>query len=75
MANIVVVELQAIAGGLQLAKRTLDDVLARVAGDPGPIQDPAAQAALNTIIATSQLITTEAQQIQRLGGGGTPGTA
>lgn len=72
--NIVIVELQAIAGGLQLAKRTLDDVFARVTKDPGPIQDPAAQAALTSIIATSQLITTEGQQVQ-VAGAGTPGTA
>lgn len=77
MADIVIVELQAIAGGLALAKRTLDDVLARVAGNPGPIQDPAGQGAqaLNAILATSNLITAEAQQIQALGAAGTPGTS
>jgi hypothetical protein len=75
MANIVIVELQAVAGGLQLVKRTLDDVLARVAGDPGPISDPAAAAALNAIIATSQLVNQEAQQIQALGAAGVPGTS
>jgi hypothetical protein len=72
--NIVIVELQAIAGGIALAKRTLDDVQARVTANPGPQQDPAAQAALATIIGTSQLITQEAQQIQALPAG-VPGTA
>ena len=66
--NIIVVELQAIAGGLALAKRTLDDVLARVQTSPGPIQDPAGQtAAMNAIaaiIGTSSLITPEGTQIQ-----------
>ncbi len=68
MADITVVELQAIAGGLALAKRTLDDVLARVTVNPGPVQDPAGPGAqaLNAIIATSKLITAEAQQIQAL---------
>lgn len=73
MANITIVELQAVAGGLQLAKRTLDDVLARVGKDPGPIQDPAAQAALASITASTQAITTDTQQIQAAGnptGGG-----
>jgi hypothetical protein len=75
MPDIIIVELQASAGGLALVKRTMDDVLARVAGNPGPIQDPAAQAALNAIIATSGLITQEAQQIQAIGaGGGVVGT-
>jgi hypothetical protein len=77
MSNIVVVELQAIAGGLQLAKRTLDDVLARVTRDPGPANDPAALLALTNIIATSQAATAVAQQIQVLanptGGGGVVG--
>jgi hypothetical protein len=75
-ANIVDVELQAISGGLQLAKRTLDDVLARVTVNPGPTQDPVALTALTSIIATSQLIMQEAQQIQTImnpTGGGTPG--
>jgi hypothetical protein len=74
MTDIVIVELQAIAGGLALAKRTLDDVLARVTVNPGPQQDPAAKAALASIVGTSQLITQEAQQIQAIGVG-TPGTA
>lgn len=67
MADISIVELQAVAGGLLLAKRTLDDVLARVTVNPGPVNDPAAQAALATIIATSQAITQESQQIQAVG--------
>ena len=71
--SIVVVELQSVAGALQLVKRTLDDVLARVAGDPGPISDPAAVTALASIVATSQLVNQEAQQIQALGAG-VPGT-
>jgi len=75
MADIAVVELQAVAGGLALAKRTLDDVLARVGRDPGPANDPAAIQALNNIVATSGLITQEAQQIQAIGAAGTPGTA
>ena len=68
MADITVVELQAIAGGLTLAKRTLDDVLARVTVSPGPVQDPAGPGAqaLATIIATSQLINQEALQIKAL---------
>ena len=74
MANITLVELQAAAGGLQLVKRTLDDVLARVGKDPGPMQDPAAQAAVAAILASTQAITVEAQQIQAAGVG-TPGTA
>jgi len=78
MANIITTELQMIAGGLQLAKRTLDDVLARVQVGPGPQQDPAALAALTTIIGTSGLITPEATQIQTIlttpaGGGGGSG--
>jgi hypothetical protein len=78
--DIIVVELQAIAGGLQLAKRTLDDVLARVTVNPGPINTPGdqatAMAALASIIGTAGLIVPEAQQIQTLmssppaGGGG-----
>ena len=76
MTDISIIELQAVAGGLQLVKRTLDDVLARVAGNPGPINDPAGQGPqlLNTIIATSGNITQEAQQIQAAAAG-TPGTA
>ena len=70
--NPVSFELRAIAGGLQLAKRTLDDVLARVQRDPGPMQDPAVQASLTDILTTSQAITAETQQIQALGA--TPGT-
>jgi len=66
MADIVSVELQAILGGLVLAKRTLDDVLARVTADPGPHQDPATLATLTKIVSTSQLITAEAQQIQTI---------
>jgi hypothetical protein len=66
--NIIVVELQAIAGGIALAKRTLDDVLARVQSSPGPVQDPAGQTtamnALAAIIGSSALITPEATQIQ-----------
>jgi hypothetical protein len=68
--DIIVAELQAIAGGLQLAKRTLDDVQARVTVNPGPQQDPAAQAtamaALASIIGTAGLIGPEAQNIQNL---------
>ncbi len=73
MANIVNVELQAVSGAITLAKRTLDDVLARVTRDPGPTQDPAVQQTLATIIATAQAATGVAQQIQALGnpaGGG-----
>jgi len=73
MTDIAIVELQAIAGTLPIAKSTLDDVLARVTIGPGPIGDPAAQPALKTIIGTSQLITAEAQQILALGTG-VPGT-
>ena len=72
MSDIVTVELQAIAGGLALAKRTLDDVLARVTVNPGPQNDPAKAQALQTIIATSQLITAEAQQVQAILAGPVP---
>ncbi len=76
MANIVDVELQAISGGLALAKRTLDDVFARVTINPGPPQDPVAIAAIAAIIATSNAILTEAQQIQTIINptGGAPGS-
>lgn len=73
MADISIIELQAVAGGLRLAKRTLDDVLARVTTNPGPINDPAAQAALQDILSTSAAINTEAKQIQALGVGSAPG--
>jgi len=69
--NIVITELQAVAGALVLAKKTMDDALARVTINPGPQQDPAAQAALASIAATSLLINQEAVQIQNLPG--TPG--
>lgn len=72
MSDIVNVELQAIAGGLALAKRTLDDVLARVTVNPGPQNDPAKQQSLQNIVATAQLITTEAQQIQAVLAGPAP---
>jgi hypothetical protein len=72
MANPIIFELQAVAGGLHLAKRGLDDVLAKVTSNPGPIQDPAAVAALTDIVATSQAITAEAQQIQALPGSAPP---
>ena len=71
--NIVVAELQAVAGGLLLAKKTLDDVLARVTIDPGPVQDPAAQNALASILASTGSMQAEATQIQTMGAG-TPGT-
>ncbi|HEY1957738.1 MAG TPA: hypothetical protein VGH28_19090 [Polyangiaceae bacterium] len=75
MADISIIELQAVAGGLRLAKRTLDDVLARVGRDPGPINDPAAQTALQAILDTSAALNAEAKQIQALGAPGTaPGT-
>lgn len=73
MTDITIIELQAVAGGLRLAKRTLDDVLVRVQKDPGPINDPAAQTALRAILDTTQALTAEAKQIQAAGGGG-PGT-
>jgi len=79
MASIIDVELTAVSGGLQLAKRTLDDVLARVTVNPGPPYDPAAIASIAAIIATAQSIVTESQQIQTIlqssnpTGGGTPG--
>ncbi len=72
MANPVIFEIRAVAGGLHLAKRTLDDVLAKVTSSPGPVQDPAFQAALADIMATLPALTTDANQIQALGG--TPGT-
>ncbi len=76
MADISIIELQAVAGGLRLAKRTLDDVLARVTTNPGPINDPAAQTALKAIVDTGNAIVAEAQRIQALGAapGPVPGT-
>ncbi len=69
MSDIVIVELQAIAGALLIAKRTLDDVLARVTINPGPAQDPAAHAALTGILGTSQLIAADVEQIQAVATG------
>lgn len=70
MADITIIELQAVAGGLRLAKRTLDDVAARVGRDPGPINEPAAQTALQAILDTSRAIMDEAAQIQAAGAPG-----
>jgi hypothetical protein len=70
MANPVIFEIRAVAGGLHLAKRALDDVLAKVTNNPGPVQDPAFQAALADILATSPAVTADAQQIQGLGNPG-----
>lgn len=69
MTDLVIVELQAIAGTLLIAKRTLDDVLARITINPGPAQDPAAHSALMSIIGTAKLVAAEAEQIQAVSTG------
>ena len=80
--NIVLVELQAIAGTLQLVNNALNNVFASVTKDPGPIQNPQGQSASGSIVATSQAINTVAQQIQQIangnpagGGGGATGAS
>jgi len=75
MADAITVELQAVSGALHLAKRAMDDVVARVTRDPGPQQDPAKLALLADIITTSQAIGQEAQQVQTAIGGSGPGPA
>ncbi len=67
MANPVIFEIRAVAGGLQLAKKGLDDVLAKVTISPGPTQDPAFQAALTDIMAALPALTADANQIQAMG--------
>ena len=74
MADAVTLELQAVSGALLLAKRTLDDVANRVGRDPGPPSDPAKLQALTNIIASSQAITQQAQNVQTIIAG-TPGSA
>lgn len=74
MADVVTVELQAVSGALHLAKRAMDDVVARVTKDPGPLQDPAKLALLTDIITNSQAITLQAQNVQTILTG-TPGSA
>ena len=73
--NIDLTELTAIAGGLTLAKKALDDVFARVTVAPGPIQNPQGIALANSIVSTSQLINAEAQQVLQIANGSNPASS
>ncbi len=69
----VLQELQGIASDIGLLRSALDAVVVQVQSNPGPIQDPAAQAALATISTAAAAIANDLTQIQAAGGpGGLP---